>query len=288
VPGVVYHHADHLTGANVDTDGSGAMVSLIDYYPYGDTWVEEETTDYENDYKFTGKERDEEIGLYYYEQRYYDSSLSRFASVDPWGGDMADPQSFNKYSYTLNNPVKYVDPDGRNPLAIVSAAITAYVAVNEGFGSAAEVAPGTGDMNDVYVATTGRSLYTGESVSGVERYAGAVASALPVVTGGVIKAGIEHISPLLKKEADFFDGAIYSPKILNEMKQNDYHGFPLEVDNFQDAGFTQSIKPRDPNNTNTFTELNIPGFYMGKDGNFNYIKDQDGLINHRKFEPNND
>jgi RHS repeat-associated protein len=113
VPGIVYHHADHLTGANVDTDTAGTIVSLIDYYPYGETWVEEETTDYENDYKFTGKEKDEETGLYYYEARYYDSSLGRFASIDPWSGDLLDPQSLNKYSYVKNNPVKYVDPTGK-------------------------------------------------------------------------------------------------------------------------------------------------------------------------------
>ncbi len=109
---LIFHHEDHLTGSNVDTDSSGNVVQLLDYFPYGGTRVDEHSNDYQNDYKFTGKERDEETNLDYYESRYYNSDIARFISVDPWEGDMNDPQSFNKYSYVFNNPIKYVDPTG--------------------------------------------------------------------------------------------------------------------------------------------------------------------------------
>jgi RHS repeat-associated protein len=107
---LVFHHSDHLSGASVDTDESGSVVALNDYYPFGDTRIE--SGEYENDYTYTGKERDEDTELLYYEARYYDSGIGRFISIDPWSGDITDPQSLNKYAYVRNNPLKYVDPEG--------------------------------------------------------------------------------------------------------------------------------------------------------------------------------
>jgi RHS repeat-associated protein len=62
--------------------------------------------------RFTGKERDNESGLDYFGARYYGSSMGRFMSPDPLGGHMENPQSFNKYSYALNNPLTNTDPTG--------------------------------------------------------------------------------------------------------------------------------------------------------------------------------
>jgi YD repeat-containing protein len=47
--GLTYHNADHLTGANIDTDTAGKQISLLDYYPYGNTRLEEKTGAYTND-----------------------------------------------------------------------------------------------------------------------------------------------------------------------------------------------------------------------------------------------
>lgn len=109
----VFHHPDHLSGASVSTDAGGSVVEQVDYLPYGDSRVE--VQEVENDYLYTGQERDEETGLYYYGARYYLSDVGRFASVDPWFGDIKNPQSLNKYSYVLNNPLKYTDPTGAIP-----------------------------------------------------------------------------------------------------------------------------------------------------------------------------
>jgi RHS repeat-associated protein len=64
--------------------------------------------------KFTGKERDSESGLDNFEARYYGSSLGRFMSPDPdnTGADLLAPQSWNAYSYVLNNPLNAIDPTG--------------------------------------------------------------------------------------------------------------------------------------------------------------------------------
>jgi RHS repeat-associated protein len=71
-------------------------------------------------YKFTGKERDSESGLDNFGARYLGSSMGRFMSPDPdqdaGFNHMDDPQSWNGYSYTRNNPLLYTDPAGTNYL----------------------------------------------------------------------------------------------------------------------------------------------------------------------------
>jgi RHS repeat-associated protein len=63
---------------------------------------------------FTGKERDAETGLDYFGARYYSGAQGRFSSPDPLlnSGKPSNPQSWNRYTYTLNNPLRYVDPTG--------------------------------------------------------------------------------------------------------------------------------------------------------------------------------
>src|SRR6185437_13684669 len=70
-----------------------------------------------NHYKFTGKERDSESGLDNFGARYNASMMGRFMSVDPSrvSMDPAQPQSWNRYSYVLNNPLRYVDHNGLWP-----------------------------------------------------------------------------------------------------------------------------------------------------------------------------
>ncbi|MGC2656764.1 MAG: RHS repeat-associated core domain-containing protein [Bryobacteraceae bacterium] len=66
---------------------------------------------------FTRKERDTESGLDFFGARYYGSPLGRFNSPDPEnaGADSTNPQSWNGYSYVLNNPLTNTDPDGTDP-----------------------------------------------------------------------------------------------------------------------------------------------------------------------------
>ena len=67
--------------------------------------------------KFTGKERDE-TKLDFFGARYYSAAQGRFLSVDPAmeSADPPNPQSWNRYAYTFNNPLRYTDPDGRIPV----------------------------------------------------------------------------------------------------------------------------------------------------------------------------
>ena len=64
--------------------------------------------------KFTGKERDGETGLDFFGARYMSAAQGRFTSADPLLNSAKpwDPQTWNRYTYALNNPLKFVDPNG--------------------------------------------------------------------------------------------------------------------------------------------------------------------------------
>ena len=111
-----FYHGDHLGSAAYLTSG-GHVTQTLNYLPNGEDWVESNHFN-PNDttrlgiFRFNGKEKDHESGLHYYGARYYWSeALTGWLSVDP----MADKYpSVSSYAYCMWNPVKLVDPDGRD------------------------------------------------------------------------------------------------------------------------------------------------------------------------------
>jgi RHS repeat-associated protein len=110
---VEYYHLDALGSVRVVTNEAGQVVSRHDYLPFGEEWNPQAFRDAR---LFTGKERDPETGMDYFGARYYRAEIGRFTTVDPvtpWQSAVANPQLWNRYAYALNNPLRYVDPDGR-------------------------------------------------------------------------------------------------------------------------------------------------------------------------------
>ncbi len=70
-----------------------------------------------NDYLYTGQQYDPNCGFYYLRTRYYDPMCGRFLNVDTYSGNIYDPKTLHKYSYTENNPVNFSDPSGKFSLA---------------------------------------------------------------------------------------------------------------------------------------------------------------------------
>jgi len=103
--GVTYVHTDHLGSTSVT---SGAQPGNTQYFPYGATRSGTVSTTY----RFTGQRLDDSTGLYYYGARYYDAALGRFIQPDTIVPNPVNPQALNRYSYVLNNPLRYTDPTG--------------------------------------------------------------------------------------------------------------------------------------------------------------------------------
>jgi len=99
----------------------------MEYFAFGETFIEEHKNSHNSPYKFNGKELDEETGLYYYGARYFDPRTSIWLSIDPLAEKYP---SWSPYNFCLQNPVLYVDPDGKNPiLGALIGAFTEYASI---------------------------------------------------------------------------------------------------------------------------------------------------------------
>jgi len=131
-----YLTADHLGSTRVVWGSDGALKQLLDYAPFG----EEVGANYRGgdvrypgglyprpggmgvSIEFTGKERDAETGLDYFGARYLASAMGRFTSADaPFiAQKLKLPQTWNLYTYSRNNPLRFVDPDGQEEEDVVA------------------------------------------------------------------------------------------------------------------------------------------------------------------------
>ncbi|MBQ7551372.1 MAG: hypothetical protein IJT04_07585 [Bacteroidales bacterium] len=105
---VYYFHSDHLGSASWITNGSGLPVQHLLYLPFGEHFVNEHSSGYNERFSFTGKERDAETGYYYHGARFNSSDIG-WLSVDPLSDKYP---SLTPYNYCAWNPVKLVDPEG--------------------------------------------------------------------------------------------------------------------------------------------------------------------------------
>ena len=109
-PALYYYHPDHLGSATWITDSLGNPAQFLQYLPYGELWRNQKLTGYDERYKYTGKERDDETGYDYFGARHYTSALSWWLSPDPL---MDNYPEISPYAYCNWNPLKFVDPDGK-------------------------------------------------------------------------------------------------------------------------------------------------------------------------------
>jgi len=106
-----YFHKDHLGSTSAVTDGNGTIIETADYRPFGG--LRDYSGSVTTQYKFTDQEFDSESGLYNYNARLYDPAIGRFISADTLVQSPYGPQTLNRYSYTGNNPLVYVDPSAK-------------------------------------------------------------------------------------------------------------------------------------------------------------------------------
>ena len=110
---VRYQLHNHLGSASLELDGTSdaKVISYEEYHPYGTTAYQSKNAAIKSvakRYRYTGKERDDETGLYYYGARYYAAWLGRWVSCDPIG----IKDSLNIFQFVKGNPIKYFDDSG--------------------------------------------------------------------------------------------------------------------------------------------------------------------------------
>ena len=100
----------HLGSVAAGTDAAGTLLWTEHHSPYGEPLSPNAAND--NEATFTGHIWDKATGLNYMQARYYDPVIGRFLSIDPIDFTPANPGTFNRYTYALNNPVNHTDPSG--------------------------------------------------------------------------------------------------------------------------------------------------------------------------------
>jgi RHS repeat-associated protein len=122
-------HPDHLGSTNAVTDENGALVQLLDYYPYGATRVSTSSYPTNEKRQYIDQFTDAQTGLNYFNARFYDGNRGQFLSQDPvflalgtpqsealfqqrTAYLLSDPQQLGAYSYSRDNPIVHKDPSG--------------------------------------------------------------------------------------------------------------------------------------------------------------------------------
>jgi RHS repeat-associated protein len=339
--GTRYTTSDHLGSPRVVTNSGASVTSRHDYMPFGEelgAGVGGRTTGMgfpgASDnirQKFTRKERDVETGLDYFLARYYSSTQGRFTSPDEFKGgpeelfgdvdphdplfyaDTAEPQSLNKYHYCLNNPLRYVDPDGhqttvadriRNAAATVRDAAATVVRAAEpvinGASSAWAESNGLGENPGpqssvgrgvgyaVALAQSGAEILVGASAA-VGGGAEAIATSPAVVTVVGAAAPAVGVAVAVGGVVTATHGALVGVNTLNNIFNRNNSG--------QAPGQTSAGRPTDqhgrplgPSGEPTIHQINPGGKKAAKDaarnaGNGAPMKDPSPRRGQRHFHP---
>lgn len=131
---VTYFYTDPNGTPLAEADAHGNIIATYDYTPYGVVALGKAP----NGPGYTGHVNDPETNLVNMQARYYDPATGRFLSVDPVGPNAGDSTNFNRYVYGGNNPIKNIDPNGRQYTPVEPVPPEAVV----GEGAAAEAAAG--------------------------------------------------------------------------------------------------------------------------------------------------
>ncbi len=186
---IYYYHADGLGSIIALTDSRQKVVESFDYDSFGNMKRNGEHID--QPFTFTGREKDEETGLYYYRARYYDPQVGRFISKDPIG--FASGNSV-LYGFVGNNPVNFVDPTG---LAGCTIGFEASGAVS-GFG-------GVIGLYANFSHDPTQAWYSGWSSSVTFTAGGGAAASVYGLTGGVYLGG-NNTSNVSELNGPFLNG----------------------------------------------------------------------------------
>jgi RHS repeat-associated protein len=274
---VEYYHTDALGSVRAVTSQSGSVIERHDYLPFGEEWCAGPPAGVcgavspGQPKRFTGKERDAETGLDYFGARYYGAKVGRFTTIDPvytWRENLVDPQRWNRYVYGRNNPLRYVDPDGKDFIDAVDGAITAFGSnlawganrperdnrdfrIGQAIGDAASVVAGGFEFH-VGAGAAGVGLVTAETGVGVAVAGAGVATAAHGL--GVSASGLIHLSKI-GSEGGPGAGKRFSEKTKDAARAENPNCVFCDRPTTQEPGPTQSnidhAKPKSRGGNNT-------------------------------------
>jgi RHS repeat-associated protein len=312
--GLQFPVQDHLGTTRAMMDASGAVVERVDYHPFG-TEIPAEAGSWRTQIagyglsapttrlRFTGKERDSETGLDFFESRYYSSAQGRFTSPDEFKGgfldafsgqpafqpgplpyaDLGDPQTLNKYAYVRNNPLRYTDPNGHCIFAIVDTIACGEAVLVAGTaavsGAAYLMTPQGKEATRAFIVGTGTLI--NKAIDGIQSLAGTPSKAPQGISDPV------HSDDLLGSKGTQLPGSVSVGKGLGEKGD-----IRVDVENPDPGGRAGQIQVQGGAGKGKETQLYDPRadtFSPGKgnnptSGNRISGRELDGLRENRDFQ----
>jgi RHS repeat-associated protein len=150
---VEYYHTDALGSVRAVTkqvNGTWQVVARHDFMPFGEEVAPPVPPQAKR--LFTGKERDHETGLDYFEARYLGGGLGRFSTIDPLMAidkNLVEPQQWNRYAYVRNNPLAFIDPTGAEIELLADSRDEAFAFFRDDFLLGDKVAASMLDVEEV-------------------------------------------------------------------------------------------------------------------------------------------
>ena len=212
IPSVRYLHKDNLGSIDTITNEAGEIVQRLAYKPFGERLIGSVLNQSSENKAvtkrgFTGHEHINEFNLIHMNGRVYDPIIGRFLSADPNIQAQYDTQSYNRYSYVKNNPLKYTDPSGfffksffkkvRKVFKRAVKKIKKYAKVIVAVVVAAVIIYFTAGAASAWVATWGSSFATTTSIYGVGTVTASFTALGSMAAGAITGAAAGFASGLI-------------------------------------------------------------------------------------------
>lgn len=160
--------------------------------PFGDEQYKNNTSAFSVSARYTGQVLDEDTGLYYYGARYYDPQLARFIQPDSVVPEELNSQALNRYSYCINNPLKFTDPTGQSFWSAVAAIVNWLTSAKVATAIVAAAAVGAG-----MAAATGGDVLKGALSGAIGGMFGVGFNPVRIIAGGAIGALVTGGDPMM-------------------------------------------------------------------------------------------
>ncbi len=232
-----YYMSDQINSTRVVTDDSGNVVYSATYSPFGKKIQSTHTIDDTPKPQFSGKEREKAGSYDYFGARYYDHTAYRFNSTDPVINKkeaLLDPQRWNLYSYCRNNPITYLDPDGKYETPHARFLSSMYQR---------NLQAAIGDQALAFGKFMHVSHYSAHGAVagglGLATFVGAMAAPAAVaVVGKALQSTWDKICSKFLDPAKFFDGTRLHDQVIDKIKntKDQFHTFSECVEKFAGNG----------------------------------------------------
>ncbi|WP_239006781.1 RHS repeat domain-containing protein, partial [Leptospira interrogans] len=157
---LAYYLTDQVDSVSTVLDDEGNTLSLMQYLPYGETFVQRGDLNFSP--KFNSQELDRESGFYFFNARFYDPGIARFTSADTLIPDEYNSQAWNRFAYVYNNPIGAKDPTGHEANGGIGIMMNSQCKGNAGCNSAGLNAVSEGAKKAVVgTAVVGATAATG-------------------------------------------------------------------------------------------------------------------------------